>query len=116
VFFQATRDDILENLMNVLAQIKIINSGIPSDVDPVDYIRQLNEESGFNLTVEDFENPSAAMRAVAKLFMVIIRPYMFTHSHFRGLKNSRGGVDFLVHILESKDFFIQHFFIFHRYR
>ena len=74
VFFRETRDDALEGLMTVLAETKILSSGIPTDEaeDPVVYINRLNRERGFNLREPDFI-PSLSMRNGAKWLMVTIK-------------------------------------------
>jgi hypothetical protein len=62
----------MEDLMSVLAKIKITNSGIPPNEMAIAYVDSLNKSSGFNLSPDDFLDPCLAMRNVAKLLMVSV--------------------------------------------
>lgn len=70
VFFQKCRSDPMEALMTVLSITKITSTKLPKH-GVAEFIKNLNDKTGFNLTEADFHE-NGALRSVAKFLMVSV--------------------------------------------
>jgi hypothetical protein len=101
VWFQHTRDDVLEDLMTVLAKTKIKNSPVPESENFDDFLQHLNAESGLNLHRADFINPSLAMRSAAKQLMVSNILFIYIACLFTNVRVGRVAVHSFVDLIYS---------------